>query len=154
MFLETLALMYGFLLSVKVQCYRTTTHVQNYHSFFTLRLFCGKFFIWFCLDILKQILWGILFGSASRINWDKLTVSEIVQDIESVGQHDWFICHIFLILRAWNYHIINICDLFFRLVYKLERSLHKWISWWLRLAQVFSDWWSSTRIVYKNFVVI
>ena len=61
----------------------------------TLRLFCGKSFIWFCLDILKQILWGILFGSASRVNWDKLTVSEMVQDIESVGQRDWFICHVF-----------------------------------------------------------
>ena len=40
-------------------------------------------------------MWGILFGSASRLNWDKLTVSEMVQDIESVGQRDWFICHIF-----------------------------------------------------------
>ena len=37
---------------------------------------------------------GILFGSASRVNWDKLTVIEMVQDIESVSQRDWFICHI------------------------------------------------------------
>ena len=27
-----------------------------------------------------------LFGSASRVNWDKLTVIEMVQDIESVSQ--------------------------------------------------------------------
>ena len=48
MFLETLALMYGFLLSVKVQCYRIT-HVHNYHSFhFT--------------TILWKILYLILFG--------------------------------------------------------------------------------------------
>ena len=45
--------------------------------------------------MLKQILWGILLGSASRVNWDKLTVSQMVQDIESVGQRDWFICHTF-----------------------------------------------------------
>ena len=53
-------------------------------TLFTSRLFCGKSFISFCLDTLKQILWGILFGSASRVNWDKSTVSEMVQDIESV----------------------------------------------------------------------
>ena len=46
-------------------------------------------------DILNQILWGILFGSASRVNWGNLTVSEMVQDIESVSQRDCFICHIF-----------------------------------------------------------
>ena len=48
-----------------------------------------------CRLILNQILPGILFGSASRANWDKLTVIEMVQDIESVSQRDWFICHIF-----------------------------------------------------------
>ena len=37
----------------------------------------------------------LIFGSASRVDWDKLTVSEMVQDIESVGQPDWFLCHIF-----------------------------------------------------------
>ena len=73
--------------SLKADC-------TDFTTLFTLRLFCGKSFIWFCLDILTQILWGILFGSASRVNWDKLTVSEMVQDIESVGQRDWFICHI------------------------------------------------------------
>ena len=31
--------------------------------------------------MLKEILRGILFGSASRVNWNKLTVSEMVQDI-------------------------------------------------------------------------
>ena len=61
--------------------------------------------IWFCLDILKQILWGILFGSASRANWDKLTISEMVQDIESVGQRDWFICHIFWV---YGFEIIKL----------------------------------------------
>ena len=64
-------------------------------TLFILWQFCGKSFTWFCLDILKQILWGILFGSDSRVNMDKLTVSEMVQDIELVGQRDWFICHIF-----------------------------------------------------------
>ena len=49
----------------------------------------------FVLDILNQILRGILFGSASGANWDKLTVIEMVQDIESVSKRDWFICHIF-----------------------------------------------------------
>ena len=44
----------------------------------------------FCLDILNQILRGILFQSASRVNWDKFTVIEMVQDIESVSQRDWF----------------------------------------------------------------
>ena len=39
----------------------------------------------------------ILFGHIKTdfVNCDKLTVSEMVQDIESVGQRDWFICHIF-----------------------------------------------------------
>ena len=84
-------------------------------------------------DILKQILWGILFGSASRANWDKLTVGEMVQDIESVGQRDWSICDISFEstgLKLSRY--VNICDLFIRLVWKPERSLHKSISWWLR----------------------
>ena len=45
-------------------------------TLFALQLFYGKFFICFCLDILNQILRGILFGSASRVNWDKLTVIE------------------------------------------------------------------------------
>ena len=32
----------------------------------------------------------MLFGSASRVNCEKLTVSEIVQDIiKSIGQRDW-----------------------------------------------------------------
>ena len=97
MVLTTLVLMYGFSLLSKpkrVQCHRIT-HVHNYTTLFALRLFRGKSFIWFCLDILTRILWGILFGSASRVNWDKLTASEMVQDIESFGQRDWFICHIF-----------------------------------------------------------
>ena len=38
---------------------------------------------------------SILFGSASRVSWDKLTVIEMVQDSESVSQRDWFISHIF-----------------------------------------------------------
>ena len=29
------------------------------------------------------------------VNWDNLTVIEMVQDIESVSQRDWFIGHIF-----------------------------------------------------------
>ena len=77
MVLKTSALIHGFLLylnPVKVQCYRIA-HVHNYY-------------------ILNQILRGILSGSA-RVNWDKLTVIEMVQDIESVSQRDWFICHIF-----------------------------------------------------------
>ena len=57
------------------------------------------------LDILNQILWGILFGSASRVNWDKLTVIEMVQDSESVSQRDWFICHIFWV---WGLEIITL----------------------------------------------
>ena len=64
-------------------------------TLFALQLFCGKSFIRFCLDILNQILRGILFGSASRVNWDKLTVIEMVQDIESVSQRDWFVSHTF-----------------------------------------------------------
>ena len=63
----------------------------------------------------------------------------MVQDIESVGQRDWFICHIF-----WAYGIeiitLEIFDLFIQLVWKLERSLHKSISWWLCPARVSSDW--------------
>ena len=47
------------------------------------------------LDTLNQILLSILFESASKVNWDKLTVIEMVEDIESVSQRDWFICHIF-----------------------------------------------------------
>ena len=41
----------------------------------------------------------MLFGSALRVKWDKVTVSEIVQDIESVAQHDWLMSY-FLSLRA------------------------------------------------------
>ena len=52
-------------------------------------------FDFFFFEILNQILWGILFGSASRVNWDKLTVIEMVRGIWSVSQRDWFICHIF-----------------------------------------------------------
>ena len=52
------------------------------------------------MEILYLILFGhiktdfvrYLIGSASRVNWDKLTVGETVQDIESVGQRDWFTC--------------------------------------------------------------
>ena len=54
-------------------------------------------FVW--THISKQILWGILFGSASRVNWDELTLSEMVQDIESIGQRDWFIYIIFWVYR-------------------------------------------------------
>ena len=141
MVLKTSALIYGFLLHlnpVKVQCYRIT-HVHNYYSISSTTIL-WKILSLIFLDILNQILWGILSGSASRVNWDKLTVIEIVQDIESVSQRDWFICHIFWVCRAWNYHVINISDLFIWLVWKLERSLHKSISWWLRPVQVFSDW--------------
>ena len=120
--------------SLKADC-------TDYTTLFALRPFCGKSFMWFCLDILNQILLGILFGSASRINWDKLTVIEKVQDIESVSQRDCFM-HVSYVLSlwAWNYHVINISDLFIQLVWKLERSLHESISWWFRLVQVFSDW--------------
>ena len=139
MVLKTSALIYGFLLylhCVKFQCYRMPMFIIT--TLFALQLLCGKSFIWFCLDILNQILRGILFGSTSRVNLDKLTVIEMVQDIESVSQRGWLICHLFS-LQVWNYHVINICDLFIQLVWKLERSLHKSRSWWLRLVQVFSD---------------
>ena len=68
---------------VRVQCYRIT-HVHNYHTFRST-------------STLWKILYLILFGhiktdfvrylirSASRVNWDKLPVSEMMQDIESVG---------------------------------------------------------------------
>ena len=45
--------------SLKADC-------TDFTTLFALRLFCGKSFISFCLDILKQILSGILFGSASK----------------------------------------------------------------------------------------
>ena len=96
MVLKTSALTYGFLLylnPVKVQCYRIA-HVHNYYSIRSTTI------LW---KILYLILFGhiktdfesISFGSASRVNWDKLTVIEMVQDIELVSQRDWFICHIF-----------------------------------------------------------
>ena len=95
MVLKTSALIYGFLLylnPVKVQCYRIT-YVHNYYSIRSTTI------LW---KILCLILFGhtesdfeYIFGSASRVNWDKLTVIEMVQDIESVSQRDWFICHIF-----------------------------------------------------------
>ena len=69
-------------------------YIHNYHSFhFTTILLKILYLILF--GHIKIDFGGILFGSASRVNWDKLTVSEMVQDIESVGQRDWFICHIF-----------------------------------------------------------
>ena len=96
MVLKTSALIYGFLLylnPVKVQCYRIA-HVHNYYSMRSTTI------LW---KILYLILFGhiksdfgrYLNGSASRVNWDKLTAIEMVQDIESVSQGDWFICHIF-----------------------------------------------------------
>ena len=76
-----------------VQCYRIT-HVDNYHSFhFTTTLWKILYLILF--GHIKTDFVRYLFGSASRVNWDKLTVSEMVQDIESADQRDWFICHIF-----------------------------------------------------------
>ena len=96
MVLKTSALIYGFLLylnPVKVQCYRIT-HVHNYYSIPSATIL-WKALYWIFLDMLNQILCGILFGFASRVNWDKLTVIEMVQDIKSVSQRDWIICHIF-----------------------------------------------------------
>ena len=78
---------------VKVQCYRIT-HVHNYYSIPSMTILWKILYLSF-LEILNQILWGILFGSASRVNCDKLTVIEMVQDIESVSQRDWFIYHIY-----------------------------------------------------------
>ena len=86
--LKTLALIQGFL-PVKFQCYRIT-HVRDYHSFhFTTILW--KILCLILFGHIKTDFVRYLFGSASRINWDKLTVGEMVQDIESVGQRDWFI---------------------------------------------------------------
>ena len=137
MFLESLALIYGFPMYIKPVRVQMP-HVHNYH-YFRSTTSLWRSFIWFCLDILKQILWGILFGFASRVNRDKLTVSEMVQDIELVDQRDWFMSYL-LSVQTWNYHVINICDLFIQLVWKLERSLCESICWWLRLAKLFSDW--------------
>ena len=93
MVLKTSALIYGLLLYlnlVNVQCYRIT-HVHNYYSIRSTTILWKILYMIF-LDILNQILLGILFGSTSRVNWDKLTVIEMVQDIELVSQRDWFIC--------------------------------------------------------------
>ena len=96
MVLKTSALIYGFLLylnPVKVECYRIA-HVHNYYSVRSTTIL-WKILYLILFDTLNQILRGILFGSASRVNWDKLTVIEMVQDIESVSERDLFICHIF-----------------------------------------------------------
>ena len=96
MVLKPSALIYEFLLylnPVKVQCYRIA-HVHNYYSIRSTTI------LW---KILYLILFGhiksdfemYLIGSASRVNWHKLTVIEMVQNIESVSQRDWFICDIF-----------------------------------------------------------
>ena len=72
MVLKTSALIYGFLLylnPVKVQCYRIA-HVHNYYSIRSTTILWKILYLIF-LDILNQILRGILFGSASRVNWDK-----------------------------------------------------------------------------------
>ena len=97
MVLKISALMYGFLLylnPVKVQCYRIG-HVHNYYSIrSTTILWKILYLILFGLiksDFERYLIWICL----SRVNWDKLTVIGIVQDIESVSQRDWFICHIF-----------------------------------------------------------
>ena len=74
-------------------------------TLFPLRLFVENPLFDF-LDILNQILWGILFGSASRVNWDNSTVIEMVQDIESVSQRDWFMSYLefaSLKLSRYNY---------------------------------------------------
>ena len=96
MVLKTSALIYEFLLylnPVKVQCYRIA-YVHNHYSIRST-------------TILWKILYLILFGHIKSdferyLIWiclksqlDKLTVIEMVQDIESVSQRDWFICHIF-----------------------------------------------------------
>ena len=94
MALKTSALYMRFYLNpVKVQCYRIT-YVHNYYSVPSTTVLWKILYLIF-FDLLNQVLWGILFGSSSRVNWDKLTVIEMVQDIESVSQCDWFICHIF-----------------------------------------------------------
>ena len=139
MFLKTLALIYGFLLYFNpVKALPIELPMFIITTLFPLRLFCGKSFCLMIFCILNQILWGILFGSSLRVNRDKSTVIEMVQDIESFGQRDWFMSYL-LSLRAWNYYVINISDLFIQLLCKLESGLHKSISWWLRLPHVFSD---------------
>ena len=99
MVLKTSAVIYGFLLylnPVKVQCYRIA-HVHNYYSIFSTTILWKILYLILFGHIKSEVssLRGTLFGSASRVNWDKLTVIEMVQDIESVSQRDWFICHIF-----------------------------------------------------------
>ena len=64
-------------------------------TLFPLRLFVENPLSDFFFGHINHILGGILIGSVSKVNWDKLTVIEMVQDIESVSQRDWFICHIF-----------------------------------------------------------
>ena len=141
MALETSALIYGFLLylnPVKVQCYRIT-HVHNYYSIPSTTILWKILYLIFLGHIKSDFVrYLISICLKSQLGW-----------IDShwngarywIGQSAWLVFMSYLLsLRAWNYHVINICDLFIQLVWKLERSLHKSISWWLRPVQVFSDW--------------
>ena len=136
MFLKTLAPIYGFYCIKNLWRSNAIELLMSIiTTLFTLRLFCGKSFVWFCLDIFKQILWGILFGSASRVNWDKLTVVKwckiLNRSVSVIGLYVISFESTGLKLSRYKY---------LWLVWKLEKSLHKSISWWLRLPQVFSDW--------------
>ena len=126
MVLKTSALTYAFLLylnPVKVQCYRIA-HVHNYYSIRST-------------TILWKILYLILFGHIKSdferyLIW--ICLKSQLGQIDShwngarywIGQSAWLVYMSYLLsLRVWNYHVINICDLFIQLVWKLERSLHK-----------------------------
>ena len=147
--LKTSALIYGFLLylnPVKAQSYRIT-HVHNYHSIRSTTIL-WKIFYLILFEHIKSDFVSILSASASRVNWD--IDSQWNGARYWIGQSAWLVYMSYLLSpRAWNYHVINSCDLLIQLVWELERSLHKSISWWLRQAQVFSD-----EILYKNFAVI
>ena len=141
MVLKTSALIYGFLLylnPVKVQCY-WIAHIHNYYSIRSTTI------LW---KILHLILFGHIKSDFERyLIW--IYLKSQLGKIDShwngarywIGQSAWLVYMSYLLsLQVWNYHGINICDLFIQLVWKLERSLHKSSSWWLCLVQVFSNW--------------
>ena len=97
-----------------VQCYRIT-HIHNYHSFhFTTILWKILYLIFFGhikADFVRYLVWIYLKSQGARY-W--------------IGRSAWLVYMSYLLsLRAWNYHVINISDLFIRLVWKLERACVK-----------------------------
>ena len=138
--LRRLEAAFGSKIPVKVQCYRII-HVHNYHSFhFTTILWKILYLILFGhtkTDFVRYLISNLdLPQESTGINWQSVKWCKILnRSVSVIGLYVISFESTGLKLSRYKY-----LWLVYSAVWKLERSLHKSISWWLRLAQVFSDW--------------